>query len=353
MADIVSEIVLDGGGPWGFRLQGGKDFGIPLNVSRVTPGSKAALKQMVVGDIICEINGFNMESLSHMEAQNHIKNAGSTLNMKIRKGKGISVGDQNAMSFGSAGSPKVLTETNVIHSASVDHTFNPKPKPFNFGTNSPTVTQGVSPQKSSPAPPAQAPKFDPGAYARKKKEELEQRKKAESTVAEDSDILKMINATSISKSPSPTSHSQTEGLSNVGKAIFSAWPCSVKEDCSLQIYNQAEGSDPGAFRMVYSGRDIHEEVSPGSKSVISSLKDRVSQENSGLNSESKVPSRVFQMLQKQLDEEQAEGIVYKRQSSPLSPTPLFVLVIYAPLCTHTAVFFCAILETPTHLFASL
>ena len=50
-------------------------------------------------------------------------------------------------------------------------------------------------------------------------------------------------------------------------------------------------------------------MSPGSKSVISSLKDRVSQENSGLNSESKVPSRVFQMLQKQLDEEQPEGIV--------------------------------------------
>ena len=36
MADMVSEIVLDGGGPWGFRLQGGKDFGIPLNVSRVS-----------------------------------------------------------------------------------------------------------------------------------------------------------------------------------------------------------------------------------------------------------------------------------------------------------------------------
>jgi len=52
-------------------------------------------------------------------------------------------------------------------------------------------------------------------------------------------------------------------------------------------------------------------ASPGSKSVISSLKDRVSQENSGLNSESKVPSRVFQMLQKQLEDDQLEGIVYK------------------------------------------
>ena len=50
-------------------------------------------------------------------------------------------------------------------------------------------------------------------------------------------------------------------------------------------------------------------MSPGSKSVIDSLKDKVSQDKSGLNSESKVPSRVFQMLQKQLDDEESEGIV--------------------------------------------
>ena len=36
MTDHQFEVILDGGGPWGFRLQGGKDFGIPLNVSRVS-----------------------------------------------------------------------------------------------------------------------------------------------------------------------------------------------------------------------------------------------------------------------------------------------------------------------------
>jgi len=29
------EVILDGGGPWGIRLQGGKDFGVQLNVARV------------------------------------------------------------------------------------------------------------------------------------------------------------------------------------------------------------------------------------------------------------------------------------------------------------------------------
>ena len=28
-------VSLTGGGPWGFRLQGGKDFGTPLSVARV------------------------------------------------------------------------------------------------------------------------------------------------------------------------------------------------------------------------------------------------------------------------------------------------------------------------------
>ena len=51
---------------------------------KVTPGSKAAYKQIVAGDIICKINGVDTEGLSHMEAQNHIKNAGSRLQLIVR-----------------------------------------------------------------------------------------------------------------------------------------------------------------------------------------------------------------------------------------------------------------------------
>ena len=39
---------------------------------------------MMAGDVISEINGVATENLSHMEAQNHIKNAGSTLQLKVR-----------------------------------------------------------------------------------------------------------------------------------------------------------------------------------------------------------------------------------------------------------------------------
>lgn len=36
MAGTSYTVSLRGGGPWGFRLQGGKDFGSPLAISKVS-----------------------------------------------------------------------------------------------------------------------------------------------------------------------------------------------------------------------------------------------------------------------------------------------------------------------------
>ncbi|KAH0624381.1 hypothetical protein JD844_031786 [Phrynosoma platyrhinos] len=66
-------VSLQGPGPWGFRLVGGKDFDQPLTISRVTPGSKAAIANLCIGDIIMAIDGENTETMNHLEAQNKIK----------------------------------------------------------------------------------------------------------------------------------------------------------------------------------------------------------------------------------------------------------------------------------------
>ncbi|XP_075791846.1 PDZ and LIM domain protein 1 isoform X2 [Pelodiscus sinensis] len=66
-------VVLQGPGPWGFRLVGGRDFEQPLAISRVTPGSKAALANLCIGDVIVAIDGENTENMTHLEAQNKIK----------------------------------------------------------------------------------------------------------------------------------------------------------------------------------------------------------------------------------------------------------------------------------------
>ncbi|KAJ7324327.1 hypothetical protein JRQ81_017347 [Phrynocephalus forsythii] len=80
-------VTLNGPGPWGFRLQGGKDFNMPLTISRITPGSKAAQSQMSQGDLVVTIDGVNTEGMTHLEAQNKIKSASYNLSLTLQKSK--------------------------------------------------------------------------------------------------------------------------------------------------------------------------------------------------------------------------------------------------------------------------
>uniref|UniRef100_A0A8B9CXV9 LIM domain binding 3 n=1 Tax=Anser brachyrhynchus TaxID=132585 RepID=A0A8B9CXV9_9AVES len=77
-------VTLNGPGPWGFRLQGGKDFNMPLTISRITPGSKAAQSQMNQGDLVVAIDGVNTDSMTHLEAQNKIKSASYNLSLTLQ-----------------------------------------------------------------------------------------------------------------------------------------------------------------------------------------------------------------------------------------------------------------------------
>ncbi|XP_046876463.1 PDZ and LIM domain protein 4 [Hypomesus transpacificus] len=78
-------VTLSGPSPWGFRLVGGRDFSTPLTISRVTPGSKAALGDLCPGDTILAINGDSTETMTHMEAQNRIKACLEQLTLAITR----------------------------------------------------------------------------------------------------------------------------------------------------------------------------------------------------------------------------------------------------------------------------
>uniref|UniRef100_A0A8C8I439 LIM domain-binding protein 3 n=1 Tax=Oncorhynchus tshawytscha TaxID=74940 RepID=A0A8C8I439_ONCTS len=80
-------ISLSGPAPWGFRLQGGKDFNMPLTISRITPGSKAQQGNLIQGDIIVAIDGVSTEGMTHLEAQNKIKSASFNLALTMQKSK--------------------------------------------------------------------------------------------------------------------------------------------------------------------------------------------------------------------------------------------------------------------------
>ncbi|KAM6116452.1 PDZ and LIM domain protein 7 isoform 1-T1 [Pterocles gutturalis] len=86
MGDMESyKVMLNGPAPWGFRLQGGKDFSMPLSISRLTPGGKAAQAGVGVGDWVLYIDGESTSSMTHIEAQNKIRACGDRLCLTLSR----------------------------------------------------------------------------------------------------------------------------------------------------------------------------------------------------------------------------------------------------------------------------
>ncbi|KAM7437108.1 Sorbin and SH3 domain-containing protein 1 [Porites harrisoni] len=77
----VYEVVLSGGAPWGFRLQGGREFRAPLRIAKVTPNSKAEMAGIAEGLLVKSINNADCEDWTHSDALNSIKKTGSMLKM--------------------------------------------------------------------------------------------------------------------------------------------------------------------------------------------------------------------------------------------------------------------------------
>ncbi|XP_056275371.1 PDZ and LIM domain protein 5-like isoform X1 [Pseudoliparis swirei] len=77
-------VTLFGPAPWGFRLQGGKDFNLPLTISRLTDGGKAAKGGIGIGDMVLSIGGIAAEGMNHLEAQNKIKSCSGNLSLNLQ-----------------------------------------------------------------------------------------------------------------------------------------------------------------------------------------------------------------------------------------------------------------------------
>uniref|UniRef100_A0A3B3IIY7 PDZ and LIM domain 5a n=1 Tax=Oryzias latipes TaxID=8090 RepID=A0A3B3IIY7_ORYLA len=82
-------VILLGPAPWGFRLQGGKDFNMPLTISRLTNDGKAAKGGIAVGDVVLSIDGISTDGMNHLEAQNKIKNCSSNLSLTLQKASSV------------------------------------------------------------------------------------------------------------------------------------------------------------------------------------------------------------------------------------------------------------------------
>lgn len=88
---MASEIMVvklrryDTGQPWGFKMQGGSEVGIPLQVAEVSPKSIAGKAGLVNGDFICYINKAYVEDVTHQHARNEMIRAGNDVDLTIRR----------------------------------------------------------------------------------------------------------------------------------------------------------------------------------------------------------------------------------------------------------------------------
>ncbi|KAK0171389.1 hypothetical protein PV328_009129 [Microctonus aethiopoides] len=87
MAQLISvKLSRFDGSPWGFRLQGGKDFGTPLIVQKVNGGSPAEVAGLRAGDSVIKVNNTDMFNLRHKDAQDVIVRAGNSFEITVQRG---------------------------------------------------------------------------------------------------------------------------------------------------------------------------------------------------------------------------------------------------------------------------
>ncbi|XP_045470813.1 PDZ and LIM domain protein Zasp-like isoform X2 [Harmonia axyridis] len=87
MATLLTVKLTKGDSPnWGFRLQGGKDFGTPLVIQKVIVGSPAERAGLIAGDSVIKVNQTDVFNLRHKDAQDVLLRGGNTFDMTIQRG---------------------------------------------------------------------------------------------------------------------------------------------------------------------------------------------------------------------------------------------------------------------------
>ncbi|XP_075467049.1 PDZ and LIM domain protein 1 isoform X4 [Ascaphus truei] len=143
----TKRIVITGPGPWGFRLVGGKDFDQPLTISRVMPGSKAAVADLCIGDVVSAIDGENTDGMTHLEAQNKIKGCEDEIALTINRSES-KIWSPLVAEEGKANPYKMNLASNAQDLKQIGSAHNRSAMPFTAASSTPKV---VTAQYNSPA----------------------------------------------------------------------------------------------------------------------------------------------------------------------------------------------------------
>ncbi|XP_024222411.1 PDZ and LIM domain protein Zasp isoform X6 [Bombus impatiens] len=150
------------GSPWGFRLQGGKDFGTPLVVQKVNTGSPAEAAGLKAGDAVIRVNNTEMYNLRHKDAQDVIVRAGNNFELTIQRGGStwkphvspISSTLPSPSPTAGLGNIAPVTKTSLAakkqDGSHIGSGHNFSPKPFLNGTGDGSIKSIVNKQYNSP-----------------------------------------------------------------------------------------------------------------------------------------------------------------------------------------------------------
>lgn len=73
----------DANQPWGFRLQGGRNYGRPLTVHKISPESIAERRNLRLGDTILQIGRERTVDMTHEDAQDAVLRSGNRLDLLV------------------------------------------------------------------------------------------------------------------------------------------------------------------------------------------------------------------------------------------------------------------------------
>ncbi|XP_076639836.1 PDZ and LIM domain protein Zasp [Colletes latitarsis] len=237
MAQLISvKLSRFDGSPWGFRLQGGKDFGTPLVVQKVNSGSPAEAAGLKAGDAVIRVNNTDMYNLRHKDAQDVIVRAGNNFELTIQRGGGTwkpHVSPLNSTlpspsPTASIGNIAPVTKTSLAakkqDGSNIGSGHNFSPKPFPNGTSDGSIKSIVNKQYNSPVGiyseetiaetlSAQAEVLAGGVLG------VNFKKNEKNYNAENSEVFKMVQeADKEPKTPEPVP-SRTEFYSSVSHAV--------------------------------------------------------------------------------------------------------------------------------------
>lgn len=252
---------LNGGGPWGFRLQGGYPSGLPLTVYKVRRKSKA-YRNLREGDVIATVNGHPCENLSYEKVMEIADKSGPELCLEVLRevsnkenvDPGIKTTKQlfsekisgtNAVSLGEGG---FHMEDTVL-----------KKEEITLTESTTTVTEQTEGMriKSVSVQPEPSPNFPSQVHTSTSET------KPQGTTAEVHDTFPLSNVTS----PPKSDHSLFDtGITSVSEKTGSPFGASIKSlskevsspfDTSTKSVSEEESSDDRKFEKTTTER-VHE-----------------------------------------------------------------------------------------------